>query len=87
MSSSTTVICPAGVWTKLSESPTWGFIYIWSNIPVTIGWRRNSSGIPWYSDGSQSLISPNKNTVFHGGPSAYCQIQVRPARRAILTWG
>jgi hypothetical protein len=83
---STAKFCPAGTFTKLSESPTWGFIYIWAATPVHIKWKRYSSGVPWYMEGSQNLV-PGKNTVWHGGPSGYCRIDVNPSLSTTLSWG
>lgn len=82
---STATFCQAGRFTKLMESPTHGFVYIWSDIGVTIRWKRYSSGAPWYMEGSQNL-SPGKNTVFTGGPSLYCRLDVNPNSSTVLRW-
>jgi hypothetical protein len=76
------VRCQAGTWTPIWRGPTIGFTYLWSSAPVSVSWRRISSGIPWYMTGS-NLVS-GRTTVVHGGPSIYLQLEVNPAVTADL---
>lgn len=69
--------CPSGSWTNIQESPTWGFSYVDTQVPVRVRWRRYSDGIPWYSEGTADL-KVGQNTIVHGGPSAYCRLEVKP---------
>jgi hypothetical protein len=86
MSTANTAInCLAGKYTKLLESPTWGFVYIHSKVAVRIQWKRYSSGVPLYTEGSQSLV-PGKNTVWTGGPSLYLRLDVNPSITTTLSW-
>lgn len=75
--------CRPGAWTNLWDGPSFGFVYIWTDRPVRIEWRRYASGIPPYMAGSQSLHE-GKNTVFSGGPAAYLRIEVNPNREAVM---
>lgn len=75
--------CSPGTWTPLWDSPTWGFTYIWSDRPVTIRWRRWSTGIPWYMEGTANL-NTGQNTVWTGGPSVYMRLEVNPTAFAML---
>lgn len=77
--------CSAGRFTKLAETPTWGFTYIWVDRPVTIQWKRYASGIPWYSSGTKTLRA-GKNTLVHGGPALYCRIDVKPSQDMYIRW-
>lgn len=81
--------CNPGAWTNLYEAPSFGFIYLWSSVPVNVQWRRYSSGPPWYSSGTVFLSgavsgSPGKTTIFTGLPSGYTKIDVNPAFSAVL---
>jgi len=69
--------CQSGRWTDISNGPTFGFIYVDSRVPVTVRWRRYSSGIPWYMEGTANL-QVGQNTLVNGGPSLYCRIEVNP---------
>ena len=71
-------LCRRGAWTDISNGPTFGFIYVNTNTPVTVHWRRFSSGIPFYMEGTINL-NVGQNTLVSGGPSLYCRIEVNPA--------
>jgi len=75
--------CNPGSWTSLWDSPTWGFTYVWSDRAVSVRWRRFSSGIPFYMEGTANLRA-GQNTVFHGGPSVYMRLEVNPLASALL---
>ena len=75
--------CTPGMWVSLWDSPTWGFTYVWADRPVTIQWRRFSSGLPFYMAGSANLHA-GQNTIIHGGPSLYMRLEVNPAAPALL---
>lgn len=70
-------LCQRGTWTSIADFPTWGFLYVNTNVPVRVRWRRFSSGIPWYMEGTINL-NVGQNTLVHGGPSLYCRIEVNP---------
>jgi hypothetical protein len=75
--------CPASRWTSLWDGPTFGFTYLWSaSGSVQLRWRRWSSGIPWYSEGT--ITVGGQTTVPHGGPSVYLRLEVMPDRDATL---
>jgi hypothetical protein len=83
MPSSSSRLCRRGVWTDVYNAPTFGFTYLTSNIPVRVRWRRYSSGIPWYMEGTM-FLNAGQNTLPHGGPSLYCRIEVNPDADALI---
>lgn len=76
-------LCNPGQWTSLWDGPTFGFTYLWATQVVSVQWRRWSSGIPWYLEGTITL-QVGKNTLPHGGPSAYMKLEVNPTALAIF---
>ena len=70
--------CTPGTWTSLWDAPTFGFTYVWAETSGRIQWRRWSSGIPWYLEGT-AFLNAGQNTVFSGGPSVYLRLEVNPA--------
>ncbi len=77
------ITCTAGAWTTVWDAPTLGFTYLWTIENVTIQWKRYSDGLPCYIEGSASLQA-GQNTVGHGGPGAYLQLEVNPARTTLI---
>jgi hypothetical protein len=76
--------CQPGQWTALWDAPSFGFSYLWSDRDVRIRWRRWSTGIPFYSEGSSFIRAGQNNEVVSGGPSAYTKFEVNPSSFAVM---
>jgi hypothetical protein len=64
-------------------------MYLWSRVPVSVQWRRYSSGAPWFSFGTvttngEAFGMPGKIEILTGGPSIYTKFDVNPAFSAVL---
>lgn len=82
-------LCRKDVWTTVYEGGTFGWINLYlapgAGTYVTIKWRRYSTGLPWYSEGSAKLMSGRQTQIFHGGPSLYMQFQIKAPTDIVIT--
>lgn len=84
MSTAHFVLCEPTVWTPLYNAPSWGFIYLWHQSGdglVDVDWRRFGADPPFYAEGTVFGLT-GQTTVWHGLPTAFVRIEVRPRFRS-----
>lgn len=73
------VTCPAGVWTRVVQTPTLtGFVRIVCYGPVNVvSYRMYSSSVPFYVQSTRRILKSPGTDIFVG-PSPYVEIWINP---------
>ncbi|MEV4571341.1 hypothetical protein AB0K12_46990 [Nonomuraea sp. NPDC049419] len=83
MSTTQYALCDPSIWTALYNGPSFGAMNL-THRPgdglVTVEWRRYGADPPFYANGTVHNLS-GTTTIWHGVPTAYVRIEVRPIGR------
>ena len=71
------ISCPAGVWTRICQTPApFGFVYVSTNGPSpVVRYHEYSASAPFYLEGSAQFASFTPLVV---GPTPYVELWVNP---------